>query len=131
MTPSTALAQQKLKRNHQKEKPDSAKKNRLGLTRRKKNCSEESKKKRGHIMPRYHLPSIRSEAKAAGLKTYVDPMRPCWCGCEARYVANAQCVDCLIAKGKARYAALTDDQLDAMKDRDRARYVARITAHKG
>lgn len=69
---------------------------------------------------------LRQDARAAGLKIYSDPQSPCWCGCESRYVANAQCVDCLIAKGKARYAAMTEDQLAAMKARDRERYLARI-----
>lgn len=68
----------------------------------------------------------RNEARAAGLKTYDDPARGCWCGCDTRYVSNAQCIDCAIAKGRARYAALDLDGLAAVKAKDHERYLKRL-----
>lgn len=66
----------------------------------------------------------RNEARIAGLKVYHDP-NPCWCGCDLKYTVNAQCVECLIAKGKSIYAALDGDALDERKANDRRRYVER------
>lgn len=69
---------------------------------------------------------IRNAALAAGEATYRDEANPCWCGCMIRYSKNAQCQDCLIAKGKARYAALQGDALLKRKADDHARYLARL-----
>lgn len=80
-------------------------------------------------MPRGRPPNIaRNEARAEGLKIYMDLAAPCFCGCEVKYVANSRCVDCAIAKGKARYAGLDDSALAALKARDRERYEARVVA---
>lgn len=68
----------------------------------------------------------RNEARAAGHRTYVDPT-PCFaCGSVERYASNAQCVECLIAKGKERYAALDAAGLEQWKGRDRERYLKRL-----
>lgn len=67
----------------------------------------------------------RAEARLAGLRTYVDG-KPCFCGCESKYTSNAQCVDCQIQKGRARYAALSENELAAHKARDKARYARRL-----
>lgn len=86
----------------------------------------------GHPMPRGRPTNLpRSAARDAGQKTYLDSANPCWCGCDTRYVANAQCVDCLIAKGKARYAALGDKALATLKRRDHARYLQRCAEKRG
>lgn len=82
-------------------------------------------------MPRGKQPNInRDQARDLGEKTYVDSSRPCWCGCNTRYVVNAQCVDCMIAKGKARYAKMGEAALADLKARDHARYIARLAAGK-
>lgn len=81
-------------------------------------------------MPRGRQPNLpRRHARDAGHKTYADPDNPCLiCGGTARYVVNAQCVECVIARGKARYAALDFDALAALKAKDRERYLARLRA---
>lgn len=68
----------------------------------------------------------RNEARAAGLKVYVDPT-PCFCGSIRRYTSNAQCVDCSIAKGRARYASLDEQALAKQKARDHARYLRSLS----
>lgn len=69
---------------------------------------------------------LRNAARDAGEATYLDPANPCClCGCDVRYTVNAQCVDCLISKGKARYRALDDAALGEQKRRDHERYLAR------
>lgn len=68
----------------------------------------------------------RSEARERGDKTYSDPGNPCLCGEDVRYVSNAQCVACMIDKGRARYASLTDEQKAAHAERDRRRYLKRV-----
>lgn len=79
-------------------------------------------------MPRGRPQNIpRQQARDAGLKTYDDPANPCWCGCSTRYVVNAQCVECMIAKGKARYAAMSEADRAALRAKDHERYVARLT----
>lgn len=81
-------------------------------------------------MSRGRPPNLpRNEARAARLKTYIDPT-PCFCGCQSRYTSNAQCVDCLIEAGKARYAALDDGALAAQKSKDRDRYLKRLVEDK-
>ena len=81
-------------------------------------------------MPRGRPPNInRTAARDAGDKTYIDSGNPCWCGEDVKYTSNAQCVRCTIAKGKARYAAMTLDQLAELKAKDRARYEARLAAN--
>ncbi len=77
-------------------------------------------------MPRGQRNLLRQQARDAGLKTYADPDFACWCGCITRYVVNGQCVDCLIARGKARYAAMTAEDREAMKAKDHERYLARL-----
>lgn len=82
-------------------------------------------------MPRGRPPNVpRNEARAAGLRTYTDP-EGCWCGGTARYTSNAQCVDCSIAKGRARYAALDEAGLAELKAADHARYLARLARQAG
>lgn len=68
----------------------------------------------------------RGAALRAGDKTYIDESNPCFCGGVVRYVSNAQCIDCAIAKGRTRYAALDPDALAALKAKDHARYEARL-----
>jgi hypothetical protein len=66
----------------------------------------------------------RNAARAAGLKFYLD--QPCYiCGCTKRYVSNAECVDCAIAAGQARYAARDDEARANQKRRDHERYLRR------
>lgn len=82
-------------------------------------------------MTRGRKPNLpRNEARDAGLKTYVDP-NPCWCGCDVRYTVNATCVECMIAKGRAAYAALDGDALAARKQLDHHRYVERRQRQTG
>jgi hypothetical protein len=67
---------------------------------------------------------LRDIARAAGLKTLSD--EACFvCGCTERYVNNAQCVDCAIAAGQARYAAQDDSARADQKRRDHERYLRR------
>lgn len=81
-------------------------------------------------MARGRPPNLRrNESRDAGLKTYFDSDHPCWCGCETKYTKNAACVDCLIEKGKQRYARLEGAALDERKRKDHARYEARIARH--
>lgn len=78
-------------------------------------------------MPRGRPANLpRGAARVAGDKTYIDESNPCFCGGVTRYVSNAQCVDCAIAKGKTRYASLDGDALAALKAKDHARYEARL-----
>lgn len=67
----------------------------------------------------------RAEARDAGLRffTATEPCERCFDN--LRYVSNAQCVSCLIVRGKARYAALDPDQQAERQRRDHARYLAR------
>lgn len=82
-------------------------------------------------MPRGRPPNLpRRQALDAGFKTYDDSANPCFCGCTARYTVNAQCVDCVIAKAKARYAAMTPDQRAELAAKDHARYLARLRANR-
>lgn len=71
---------------------------------------------------------LRQAALLAGEAIYLDATNPCWCGCETRYSKNAQCTDCLIAKGKARYAALQGEALAARKVKDHEKYLAKKNA---
>lgn len=81
-------------------------------------------------MPRGRPPNLpRNEARAAGLKRFEGI--ECICGCTSRYVSNAQCVDCSIAAGRDRYAALDEDRLAATKARDHARYLRRAERGDG
>lgn len=81
-------------------------------------------------MARGRPPNLaRNEARAAGLRIYVDP-NPCFCGSDTKYVSNAQCVECLIAAGKAKYAALDPDAKAAVAARDHVRYQRRLLAGK-
>lgn len=69
---------------------------------------------------------LRSAAKQAGERFYAD-QDPCsFCGTNKRYVSNAGCVACAIARGNNRYAALDDDAKLAVKARDHERYLKRI-----
>lgn len=80
-------------------------------------------------MPRPPNPT-RQSAIAAGEKTYTDEAAPCFCGGVVRYVSNTQCVECAIAKGKARYAAMDSAALAALKAKDHTRYVTRLRRNK-
>jgi hypothetical protein len=80
-------------------------------------------------MPRPPNPS-RTLARDAGLKTYDDESNPCFCGATAKYVSNAQCVECAIAKGKTRYATLDDSARAALKAKDHERYITRLRRRK-
>jgi len=69
----------------------------------------------------------RAAARQRGDKRYLDPS-PCEvCGDQEKYVANGACVSCAIAAGKLRYASFTLRQKVEQKDRDRARYLKRLT----
>jgi hypothetical protein len=48
-----------------------------------------------------------------------------------RYTVNATCVECMIAKGRATYAALDGDALAARKELDHRRYVERRERQTG
>lgn len=68
----------------------------------------------------------RAAARAAGEKFYVD-QDPCRiCGTDKRYVSNAGCVCCGIARSRGRYAALDDEGKAAIKAADHARYLKRV-----
>lgn len=69
--------------------------------------------------------AIRADARAAGEKFYDDAVECDFCGTTKRYVSNAACVCCSIARGKYRYAALTDADRAAAAAKDAARYQAR------
>lgn len=86
------------------------------------------RQKESQAMGRGRPPNLpRQQARERGDKTYASPDNPCdFCGGEERYVANAQCVGCLIAKGKARYATMTEAQLAELKERDRRRYAVKM-----
>lgn len=72
-----------------------------------------------------HADPIRAAARAARERFYCDPV-PCpMCGTTARYTANGTCVECAKAKGSARYAQFTEEQLAEQKQRDRERYLHR------
>lgn len=71
----------------------------------------------------------RNEARAAGLKFYDDPDACLICGTNQRYTSNASCVECLIANGKAKWAALDEGAKLAQRERDQARYQRRKSVH--
>ena len=69
---------------------------------------------------------LRAAAKHAGEKFYAD-QQPCdFCGTNRRYVSNAGCVECAIARGNARYHALDEKAKAEVKKRDHDRYVKRM-----
>lgn len=81
-------------------------------------------------MPRGRPPNVpRMTARAAGLKTYIDPT-PCFCGSDEKYVSNARCVACSIYAARNRYANLDADALAELKAKDKARYTQRLLAGK-
>lgn len=80
-------------------------------------------------MPRPPNPS-RTLARDAGMKLYSDEANPCFCGATAKYVSNAQCVECAIAKGKSRYAGLDESDRAALKAKDHERYITRLRKRK-
>lgn len=80
-------------------------------------------------MPRPPNPT-RQAAISAGEKIYTDDAAPCFCGATLRYVSNTQCVECAIAKGRARYAALDSAARAALKSKDHARYERRLRRNK-
>ena len=51
---------------------------------------------------------LRSAARQAGEKFYADQFACDFCGTNKRYVSNAGCVECAIARGNARYHALDE-----------------------
>lgn len=68
---------------------------------------------------------LRDAARQAGERFYADAY-PCdICGSNKRYVSNAACAACAVARGNARYAALDEEAKAAHAARDHARYVAR------
>jgi len=69
---------------------------------------------------------LRAAARQAGEKFYADQF-PCdFCGTNKRYVSNAGCAACAIARGNARYAGLDTGQKAVVKARDHDRYVKRM-----
>lgn len=69
---------------------------------------------------------LRAAAREAGEKFYAD-QAPCdFCGTNKRYVSNAGCAACAIARGNARYAALDEDAKAALKAADHDRYIKRM-----
>ena len=69
---------------------------------------------------------LRAAAREAGEKYYAD-QNPCdFCGTNRRYVSNAGCVACAIARGNARYAALDETAKAALKVADHDRYLERM-----
>lgn len=83
-----------------------------------------------HLMPGRPSNLPRNAARDAGEKTYTDAANPCFCGGEIKYVSNATCVECAIAKGKARYAALDTKHRAALRSKDHLRYEARVAQAK-
>jgi len=78
-------------------------------------------------MPRGRRPNQhRVAARLAGEKFYDDPAECDFDGTHKRYVSNAACVACAIARGKARYASLDEDAIAVLKARDHDRYVQRL-----
>ena len=72
------------------------------------------------------LNPLRAAARQAGEKFYTEQF-PCdFCGTNKRYVSNAGCVACAIARGNARYAALDEDAKAALKVADHERYLNRM-----
>ncbi len=71
------------------------------------------------------LNAARADARAAGERFYCDAVECDFCATNKRYVSNAACAACSIARGNARYAALSPEKLAAAKQRDRDRYLLR------
>lgn len=67
----------------------------------------------------------RAQARELGLRFYTAAEACSVCFDDRRYVSNAQCVTCLINAGKNRYATLDEDQHEARRVRDHARYMRR------
>lgn len=72
----------------------------------------------------------RNLARDAGETTYNAEASPCFCGGVVRYTSNAQCVDCAIAKGKERYAALDPGERETLRVKDHARYERRLRRNR-
>jgi len=62
----------------------------------------------------------RDEARTFGAATFEAPA--CLCGCTSRYTSSGACVDCSIARGKARYTGSNRETIIAQ---DAARYQRR------
>ncbi len=70
---------------------------------------------------------LRSAAKQAGEKYYLD-QSPCdFCGTSKRYVCNGACVACVINRSSARYAGLDEAAKADLRKRDAERYIERVT----
>ena len=69
---------------------------------------------------------LRLAAKEAGEKFYASQDFCSFCGTNKRYVSNAGCVECAIARGNARYHALDEKAKAEVKKRDHDRYVKRM-----
>jgi len=69
---------------------------------------------------------LRSAARQAGEKFYADQFACDFCGTNKRYVSNAGCVECAIARGNVRYHALDEKAKAEVKKRDHDRYVKRM-----
>jgi hypothetical protein len=72
---------------------------------------------------------LRAAALANNERFYADD-HDCFCGTNKRYTKNGSCVACSIARGKAKYAALTDDQKAEHARRDHERYQKRLAEGK-
>ena len=67
----------------------------------------------------------RAAARLSGSKFFEGD--PCdICEATRRYVSNGTCVACAIAAGQLRYSKLSPEQLAEQKQRDKARYEARL-----
>lgn len=72
---------------------------------------------------------FRAAALAARERFYADD-HDCFCGTNVRYTKNGSCVACSIARGKAKYAALTPEQKEEHARRDHDRYLKRLAEGK-
>jgi hypothetical protein len=73
----------------------------------------------------------RAAARAADEKFYLDQVECDFCGTNRRYVSNAACVACSIARSRGRYAALDDEGKAAIKAADHDRYLKRVAESPG
>lgn len=68
---------------------------------------------------------LREEARLLGERYYFCDAVCDFCGTNKRYTSNGACVACAVARGSARYAAMADEDREALRQRDHARYLAR------
>jgi len=68
---------------------------------------------------------LRAAARERGDRFYDDAIECDFCGTTKRYTSNAGCVCCSIARGNARYLALSDEDKAALAAKDKLRYAAK------